>query len=217
MMTRNGSVQHDIQVEADFYQFTSYVHLQRWISYWYQIDAILRHAPRTVLEIGPGNGLTTAALQKSGIAVKTFDFDPELAPDYVGDVRRLSEIVPAKSHDLVCAFQVLEHLPFADFDTAIGELTKVARRTVIISLPHWGYPLELRFRFLKDRFRYIFSRKLARPKTWVFDGQHHWELGTRGHSIEHAAEVIRRHLQIERQWFCPDYSYHYFFECTVAE
>ena len=203
------------QVDAEFYDFTSYVHLKRWISYWYQIDTVLRHRPRSVLEIGPGNGTTTAALRRAGVAVTTFDFDPELHPDVVGDVRRLGEVVAAKSHDLVCAFQVLEHLPFADLDAALAGLATVARQRVVISLPHWGYPLELRLRLAKDRLAFAFARKLTRPKLWRLDGQHHWELGTRGHSVDRVAAAIERHMRIERRWFCPDYSYHYFFECRV--
>ncbi|MCK1397437.1 methyltransferase domain-containing protein [Bradyrhizobium sp. 4] len=214
-MTATNDSTSAIQVDAEFYGFSEYVHLRRWISYWYQIDAVLRHKPRSVLEIGPGNGTTTSALRKAGIEVKTFDFDPRLEPDYVGDIRRLTQAVPQKTHDLVCAFQVLEHLPFEDFEPTIAELANAARDHVVISVPHWGYPVEIRGRLFKDRLKFAFARKLTRPKSWTFDGQHYWELGTRGHSVNKVAEIISRHMQIERQWFCPDYSYHYFFECSV--
>lgn len=215
-MTLADAPKTPLQVEAAFYGFTSYVHLQRWISYWYQIDAVLRQKPATVLEIGPGTGVTTAALRQAGVAVTTFDFDPALKPDIVGDVLELAQTLEPKSYDVVCIFQVLEHLPFERFEAAVAALATVARHKVVISLPHWGYPLELRFRLLKDRFRWAFARKFARPKTWSFDGQHHWELGTRGHGVADIAAVLGRHLTIEKQYFCPDYSYHYFFECAVA-
>ena len=36
----------------DFYEYDQ---KPRWISYWHQIDEVLRLAPQTVLEIGIGN------------------------------------------------------------------------------------------------------------------------------------------------------------------
>ena len=124
-------------------------------------------------------------------------------------------LVAPDSFDAICAFQVLEHIPFEDFDGIVANLALASRDRVIISLPHWGYPVEFRFRFLKDVISRAISFKLTRPKTWAFDGQHYWELGTTGFAIKDVARVIDRHLKIDRQYFCPDYSYHYFFECSV--
>jgi SAM-dependent methyltransferase len=204
-----------LQVDAKFYSFAEYVNFRRWCSYWHQIDAVLRGRPSSVLEIGPGFGTTTQALRRAGVQVTTFDFDPELKPDLVGDARALNTLVAPGSFDAICAFQVLEHIPFEDFDGIVANLALASRDKVIISLPHWGYPVEFRFRFLKDVISRAISFKVTRPKTWTFDGQHYWELGTRGYAIKDVAKVIDRHLKIDRQYFCPDYSYHYFFECSV--
>jgi hypothetical protein len=206
----------EVQVSGDFYNFADYVTVERWGSYWRQIAAVLRHKPESVLEIGPGMGVTTQMLRQAGVRVITCDHNPALGPDVAGDVRELDRLVAPKSVDLVCAFQILEHLPFEDFETALAAIGKVARRRVILSLPHFGYPVELRGRFWKNRFNFALSRRLARPRTWAFDGQHHWELGTRGHSVKAVTAIIARHFRIERAYFCPEYSYHYFFECEVT-
>jgi SAM-dependent methyltransferase len=201
-----------VQVGEGFYDFETYITRERWLSYWYQLRAVTKYKPRTVLEIGCGTGATTQMLRRMGVEVTTFDFDANLKPDISGDVRGLEKLAGIKAFDLVCAFQVLEHIPYADFAPTLAQLGRVARQNVIISLPHWGYPVELRGQFLKKRFSLAFARKLTRPMEWKFDEQHHWELGTNGHSLAQVRRAVASELQILDHYFCPDYSYHYFFE-----
>jgi SAM-dependent methyltransferase len=201
-----------VQVGAGFYDFESYITRERWQSYWYQIRAVMRYKPQTVLEIGCGTGATTQMLRRLGVAVTTFDFDANLNPDIRGDVREIEALAGTRSYDLVCAFQVLEHIPYSDFAPTLASLGRVARNNVVISLPHWGYPVELRAQFLKKRFSFSLSRKMTRPMEWQFDGQHYWELGTRGHSLKQVQRRVAAELTILESYFCPDYSYHYFFE-----
>jgi SAM-dependent methyltransferase len=201
-----------VQVGEGFYDFETYMTRERWQSYWYQLRAVMKYKPKTVLEIGCGTGATTQMLRRLGIDVTTFDFDANLNPDISGDVRELEALVGKGSYDLVCAFQVLEHIPYADFKPTLAQLGRVARQNVVISLPHWGYPVELRGQFFKKRFSLAFARKLTRPMEWKFDGEHYWELGTNGHSLAQVRAAIAGELPILDEYFCADYSYHYFFE-----
>ncbi|HEY6815829.1 MAG TPA: class I SAM-dependent methyltransferase, partial [Croceibacterium sp.] len=189
---------------------------ERWQSYWYQLRAVLKYQPKSVLEIGCGAGATTQMLRRMGIEVTTFDFDARLNPDIAGDVRQAEALAGTGAFDLVCAFQVLEHIPYGDFRLALAQLGRIARRNVIVSLPHWGYPVEMRGMFFKKRFSFAFSRKLTRPMDWTFDGQHHWELGTKGHSLAEVRRAVAAELPIRDEYFCPDYSYHYFFELDAS-
>lgn len=201
------------QVAAEHYTFGRYDQRHRWLAYWYQLQTIARTGARSVLEIGRGSGVVSDYLRRRGIHVVTLDIDPALRPDVVGDVRHVGALFRPRSFDTVCAFQVLEHLPFADFAPTLAQMAQVARRHVIISLPHWGYAVHVRL-WLK-RYHFVFGRKITRPYTWRFDGQHHWEMGTRGHSLRRVVETVAHVLDIERHYFCPDYPYHYFFECRV--
>src|SRR5262249_33169739 len=149
-----------------------------------------------------------------GLDVTTFDLDPSLRPDLAGDVRHLSSIVDEGSFDAVVAFQVLEHLPFSDFIPALQQMARAARDTVIISLPHYGWNLQARIRLWK--WDWAFSRRVSKRPAWTFNGEHYWEIGTRGHSLPRVREVVASALRIEREYFCPDYSYHYFFECRPS-
>ena len=51
------------QVSPDFYTPTNYEHFYKWVSYWYQIQAILHTHPASVLEIGPGTGVMSDYLR----------------------------------------------------------------------------------------------------------------------------------------------------------
>lgn len=203
------------QVSPEFYNPSNYEHLYRWVSYWYQIQAVLRARPTTVLEIGPGTGVMSHYLRnRLGIEVTTFDFDKSLNPDVVGDVRNLKNYFSPGSFDCVCAFQVLEHIPYEDFEKTLDHLAIVSRDSVLISLPYWGYFFQFRLRVFK-RFSLCFGRKITRPFTWHFNGQHYWEIGTRQFPLRRVVKSISAKLLIERHYFCPDYPYHYFFECRL--
>ena len=205
-----------IQVEEGHYDPSAYDELHRWKSYWYQIQAIGRSQPARLLEIGSGSGVISwYARERMGVEVVTFDFDNALSPDIVGDVRDLTQYFECDSFDCVCAFQVLEHIPFEDFERALQAMASISSRSVLISLPHWGYPIELRMQLVRRAWTFAMARKVSPPKRWSFDGEHHWEIGVEGCSLQTVRNVVNGPLEIKREYFCPDYSYHYFFECTV--
>jgi SAM-dependent methyltransferase len=201
-----------VQVATEHYRASNYDELHRWISYWYQIQSVARSCADKVLEIGVGTGLVSDYLRRRlAMEVTTCDFDSSLRPDLVCDVRKLDRVVPENGFDAVVAFQILEHLPFEDFPLALQQLARASRRSVIFSLPHYGWDLQFRFRLWKRTF--AFGRKISKYPLWSFNGEHHWEIGTRGHSLARVRDVAAGVLNIERAYFCADYPYHYFFEC----
>ena len=202
------------QVPADHYQPHSYDELHRWISYWYQIRAVIRTGGNDVLEIGLGSGVVAEYLRRRcGLHVVTFDADPVTQPDVIGDVRRASRAMGSSRFDVVTAFQVLEHLPFAEFPTVLEELAALSRSHVLLSLPYNGHFLQWRVRIW--RWQVAFGRKIPHNNRWVFNGEHYWEIGAQGYPLYQVRAAITRVLHIEREYFCPDYPYHYFFECRT--
>lgn len=121
------------QVNKSHYNFSEYTDKRRWASIWHQVDEICKLSPNTVLEIGPGPGTLKHIMHSLGINVQTVDLDPDLSPDYVASVTQLP--IQNCSFDLVCAFQVLEHLPFESSIIAFSEMVRVAKKYVLISLP----------------------------------------------------------------------------------
>jgi len=122
----------EIQVQKEHYNFRNYVDAHRWSSYYCQILEILQSGASSVLLIGVGDGLTVQILKSIApdIKVETFDFDRELHPDIVGDVRRLSEYTTAEYDAIVCC-QVLEHLRFPDFGNVLKEMNARLRGGVL--------------------------------------------------------------------------------------
>ncbi len=127
-----------------FDKFHRYDYQDRWISYWHQIDEVLKLQPRTVLEIGIGNKMVSDYLRKQGIEVKTLDIDEDLKPDFIASVINMP--LANDSFDVILCAEILEHLPFKDFKKALLELKRVTKRYTVLSLPHFGPPLKLSFK-----------------------------------------------------------------------
>ena len=203
------------QVPPEHY-FKGYDTKERWISYWYQINEVLKTNPKTVLEVGIGNKTVSDYLKKIGLKVTTVDIDERLKPDYVCSVTELSKHFEDNSFDTVLCAEVLEHLPFKYFEKALKELYKVSKKYVIITLPHFGldFSLSLKIPILKQIDIKI---KLPLPIKHRFDGQHYWEIGKKGYSLRKIRKILKKYYFIERE-FCPaENMYHRFFILKVKK
>lgn len=184
----------------------------RFVSYWHQADQILRRAPTNVLEVGIGAGFLHRYLRTRTVNVHTLDFDARLEPDTVGSVLELP--FEDKQFDLVCCYETLEHLPWTDFDKAVAELRRVARRWVLLSLPDVTPCL----RFQLSEKRVFWDLPNLRPRTHEFNGEHYWEIGKRGYPrslIERCVEQAG--LVIEEKFRVFELPYHHFFSCCRAQ
>ncbi len=198
----------EVQVKPEHYDFERYDDLARWCSYWYQIRSAMRLRPRSVLEIGSGTGVFRSYLRNAGIQVASLDIDDSRTPDYVGSVAELDRALPpGLRFDAIAAFQVLEHLPFEQFETCLEGLASRADH-VLLSLPHHGSQWRLSFRFPGLRG----SRGFHLPHPWKFRRaefpEHHWELGV-GYSIRGITKIIRSRFDVIDRRFVPENPYHY--------
>lgn len=205
------------QVNSDHYRFGRYMELPRWNSLWYQIDTIEALKPQSILEIGPGPGFLQAICGKMGLVVETVDLDPELQPDHVASVTDLP--LPSKSYDLVCAFQVLEHLPFDVALSALNEMARVARHHVVLSLPDsrrtWRFLIHLPK--LGER-RLIVPRPQCSPPAHIFDGEHYWEINKQGYKLKNVIAAFQASgmLNLVKTFQTFENPYHRFFVFAVA-
>lgn len=169
------------QVDASTYRSRAYLTKERVCSFWHQSDEVLALGPRRVLEVGPGPGLVTGWLRAAGVEVTTLDFAADVNPDVVAPVTDIP-LEPDAVDVTLCA-QVLEHLPWAEVPHALGELARVSRAAVVLTVPdvspaaavatplYWGLYIEgVRHRIPQSRrglIRALLRRRL-RLRDWLF-------------------------------------------------
>lgn len=202
--------QRPVQVDASSHYQRRYLTLPRMVTHWHQANEVANQCPNggSVLEIGPGSGHTTWMLSKWGYKVTTLDFDPKISPTIVGDVTRLP--FASAVFDCVIAAEVLEHIPFAEFANSVGELGRVSRGPVIITLPAPFVGLSALLNL--PRIDPI-GISIGLP-FWVrhrFNGEHYWELGKRGYELKRIrAEITAAGLEVLQEFRPAPSLYSYF-------
>ncbi len=173
-------------------------------------DVLSCEDARTILIIGPGQGLDTAVLRWRGYEVTTFDIDETFEPDVIGSVHDLSMFTDGQ-FDVVIASHVIEHVAVPYLDTAISELARVAWYALIY-LPVHGRKVQFRmlpgFRnldlsFVVDIFNY-FHRPDGRTARYNA-GQHFWELGMRGFRLNDVLRRFAPHFEVLRHYRNADW------------
>lgn len=153
--------QFKTQVSEKHYSET-YDYINRFISYFYQIDSIRKlKNVNSVLEVGVGNKTVSNYLKTNGYKVTTCDFDKTLNPDKVADVRNLP--FKNKQFDAVLCAEVLEHIPLKDLPKALSELSRVSKKYIIVSVPYYCAYFEHHFKFSIGHFSKSFDFAIKIP------------------------------------------------------
>lgn len=200
------------QVEKEHYEFASYISKQRWSSIWHQVDEVLGFTPNSVLEIGPGPGVFKALTSQFGAKVETLDIDPELQPDYVEP----ADDMPFYDgqFDVVCAFQMLEHVPYEMSLAIFHEMVRVAKKGIVISLPDAKAAWPYAFHIPKvGTFHFHLHSPRVGLKEHVFDGEHHWEINKAGYPLSKVRNDLESTagVSLDRTYRVNDNPYHRFF------
>lgn len=142
------------------------------------------------------------------IFYKSLDSDRERMPDILASVDKIP--LDNNSFDAVCAFEVLEHLPFEKFEKALAEMSRVARSDVVLSLPHFGPPVKflIKLPFLPE-IKFAFKIPFARKH--IFNGQHYWEIGKRGYSAKSIRAILEKYFTVKKEFIPFGNQYHHFY------
>ena len=199
------------QVDTSHYGFSRYMEKPRWMSLWYQMDEILNAKPKTVLEVGKGTGILGTLLMHYGIDYQSADIDPDLKPDHIASATDLP--FEDDSFDVICCFQVLEHIPYEFFQQAITELLRVAKKQVIISLPNaktlWQYSFHIP---KKGKVRLDIPHPRLHPQKHVFDGEHYWEINKEGYPLSDIVNTMEGcGAVVDKSYRVIEHPYHHFF------
>ena len=97
----------------------------------------------SILNVGAGNGAflsmierdhrhtTCTGIERSTAAIAHAVCQSKIAP---GDITSLP--FDEHSFDLVCALEVIEHIPYQDYEQALSELSRVTKRYILLSVPY---------------------------------------------------------------------------------
>jgi ubiquinone/menaquinone biosynthesis C-methylase UbiE len=205
-----GTKEYETSIEFKYY-WESLNTLHSYVSFLHQVKCIYDCKPQNVLEIGVGNKLTSSHLKNIGIKVTTLDINSKLKPDMVGDVRHLQ--IVNDSFDVVCAFEVLEHLPFEDFEKALLQMHAVSKKYVILSLPISKIGIEFSMWLPKIHHLYLyidFPIKLKHKGVIDKNDYHYWEVNKKGYSKHKILNIFKKNFKVikeyrprhnQRHWF----------------
>jgi SAM-dependent methyltransferase len=177
--------------------------------------------PERVVEIGVGPGVARAVLELVDVTVTTVDVQPELEPDVVGSILDLP--LEDDACDVALCCQVLEHLPFEHFGTALRELRRISRLGVILSLPDCTPHYEIRIRLpVLPAIAWSGTRRLDPGPAWKEEKRrndgHHWEIGYEGFGLEVVRSAIAAAgLTIAESFRVPEKPYHRMFKLVSEQ
>jgi hypothetical protein len=189
----------------------SELHLSNFVNAYYQFRDLSRLVEvRTVLVVGPGQGLGVHVLKWRGFEVSTFDIDEVFKPDYLGSVHDM-HLFRSRQFDAVIASHVLEHLAAPYLDSSLAEIARVGRYALIY-LPVAGRHIQLRLTpglkevdlsFILDVFNRFHRPDGVTPR--YSSGQHFWEVGLRGFRPRDLRQRMSRffkilHVYRNRDW-----------------
>jgi len=198
------------QVDKSHYEFKNYMSKERWASVWHQLDEIQKINPKNVLEIGPGLGLFKKLAATFNINVETLDIDPDLDPDHLSPITEM----PFKdnSYDVVCAYQMLEHLPYETAIQAFKEMVRVCKKNLVISLPDaqliWRYQIYIPKLGTKD---FLIARPRFKTPVHNFDGEHYWEINKRDYPLTKILTDFTVNINLLNTYRVKENPYHRFF------
>lgn len=163
-------------LELKEYFADQYFSIPTLFSQAFQINGIHKMNPRSVLEIGPGNGLVSSFLRRSGIDVTTADINPALEPDICAPLSEIPQHLSGRRFDVVVCCEVLEHMPFEQFEANIKTMQSIGDR-LYMTLPNYKKAFGIGALLRLPRIR-------AKPFGWYFTyrqnrkltDQHFWEI-----------------------------------------
>lgn len=200
---------NSVQVREWHYDFNKYVNRARFNSYYTQLSLIYSFNPSSILEIWVWNSIVWNILSKDYL-YETLDIDVNLNPTYVWNISDWINLNDNK-FDTVCAFQVLEHLPFNDFEKALMEMSRLAEKNIVISLPYKR--VDFRIWIKLPLFKYK-KFNLSFPMFWkkhLFDWEHYWEIWSKEYSLSKIHSILNKYWDIEESFNLYENTYHYFF------
>tara|TARA_A100001011_G_scaffold397019_1_gene496716 strand:- start:159 stop:998 length:840 start_codon:yes stop_codon:yes gene_type:complete len=199
-------------------------------SLYLQINSVLK-LPKSkvsnILEVGKGIGNLAALIESYGYNYSSLDVNETYNPTKIGSVQK----IPWKdnSFDLVCAFEVLEHLPSDQTEVALLEMKRVAKNYVFISIPcqrnsiRFGFGLDFRqwaisrlsfdlnFFSTLPTLSYKDQNEKELKKRKDKSNPHYWEVGRKSFPKKRILNLCKDlGFKVVKNFHNPNYAYHWY-------
>ncbi|MFC1808892.1 class I SAM-dependent methyltransferase [Candidatus Omnitrophota bacterium] len=205
---------------------------KKFTSYFYQLNRILRlpkSQVNSILEVGIGAGLFKAMIENYNYMYTSIDLLADNFPDHTGNV--LAMPFSDFEFDLICAFEILEHLPYDQFLNALKELIRCSKKYLYLSLPcHTNYfSLRIELKFIQKYFRRLsFKRELLKTFGGSLENKdprqfadridkhnpHYWEVGRAATTKKKVLQDIQSlPIEIVDMFHSYENPYHLFILC----
>lgn len=144
-----------------------------------RFSQVIRHIPsgtKTVLDVGAGPGVFLHLLEKElnikGIGIEISDNKVNYAKEHLhvqvemGNASNLR--FEDRSFDVVVALEVLEHLPYRTYERALEEMARVARKTIIITVPNDEERIFTQCPYCETKFNASYHLRSFREETLAY-------------------------------------------------
>jgi len=183
-MTKESRFSNQFRLEQNYY--LKELDFLNWYRYFFIIKEVIDCKPNNILEVGTGSGIVRNCLEPLVKSYTVLDINSKLKPDIVGDLRTYFQELQNK-FDCVIMADVLEHIPFCEFDRCIKNIYLYLNDSgrVIITIPH----RRSHFLFMTPTYKPhvltvptgflslgAFYRRFIKRKIWI-DPSHYWEIG----------------------------------------
>ena len=204
-------------INIQHYVSNEYLSKERFSSYCAILKMVLKHNYQSIADIGKGSGIMAALLTNFNIPVTTIDYADNLNPDIICDVRNLNQL--KEQFDCVLCCQVLEHIPFDDFDKAVKSLIAISKKAVIITIPDRRYYLETSFKIPGFNQKNVQINLPFPIKRWNANKnpEHLWEMNQKPYTESAVCQLIdatcaRNNYQLaEHKRIDGNPTHHYFY------
>jgi len=166
-------------------------------SYLEQVKVMSSLNVSSILEIGPGDDLSSIYFRGLGITFDTMNIpQSHTNSKYLCRLEDFDETEISKKYELVAAFQMLEHSPYESFASNILKMSRITSKYIFISLPYDCYGFDF-------MLTYGFSQKSKKTKLgfWIPSFRpnrryrseymkefpwavHYWEIGRRSFPLK---------------------------------
>jgi predicted SAM-dependent methyltransferase len=113
----------------------------------------------------------------------------------------------------VACYEVLEHLPFENFNKSLAEIFRVSKSYAILSLPDVNRVYRVYVHFPKvGVFKKLIPLPRLKRSVHNFDGEHYWEIGKVGYPLSKiTSDINKAGFKIEKTYRLFEHPYHRFF------